>query len=216
MADYISRYKGAQIDEGVERGLTIGKVSELKTEDKSSIVGAINEINDGLSLGRSLYTTTQPTEVTSDLPTSILNEEAKYGTGTVKVLPSNFLTKNRVIKINVKGIFSVSGSNSADIVFKLGDTVVLSAVETFDKKKTDYYFDLEIMFGAITSGQVTAQGRKLIRDDNYGSAALIPLVSTQPVSIDTTQELEIDVLFNWGDDAEGNILTAQIATIEVL
>lgn len=43
MSEYISRFKGVEIDEGVEKGLKVGELNDLKTVEKTNIVGAINE-----------------------------------------------------------------------------------------------------------------------------------------------------------------------------
>lgn len=44
MTQYKSSFKGTQIDEGVGKGRTVGDVALLNTTDKSSVVGAVNEI----------------------------------------------------------------------------------------------------------------------------------------------------------------------------
>lgn len=35
MADYISRFKGSEIDEGVEKGRSVGEIVNLLTDDKN-------------------------------------------------------------------------------------------------------------------------------------------------------------------------------------
>lgn len=269
MADYISRFKGAQIDDGVEKGISVGEISDLTTVEKGSVVGAINEVDGNvgnkeellttnkdnlvgainevvthlgnlseldttnkdtvvaalnelfsriMSKGK-IYSTTQLTTVTGTTPQTLLNSDADFTTPLVKTLPANFLTKNKILKICIKGVFSCTSGATATLAVKLGNITLKSIIESFPNNKTDYYYEKEIFLGARTvgvDGTVIMQGRSLVQDGATGQTALIPLVLTAPVAVDTTQAYLLEVLFNWTAENAANNLMVSEATIEVL
>ncbi len=219
MADYISRFKGSEIDEGVEKGRSVGDISNLLTDDKSSVVKAVNELFDKLRYKGKIYSTTQLTAVTGTTPQTLLNSDADFTTQLVKVLPANFLTKNKILKICIKGVFSCTSGATATLSVKLGNITLKSIIESFPNNKTDYYYEKEIFLGARTvgvNGTVIMQGRSLVQDGASGQTALIPLALTTPVSVDTTQSYLLEVLFNWTTENAANNLRVSEATIEVL
>jgi hypothetical protein len=219
MADYISRFKGAQIDDGVEKGISVGEISDLTTVEKGSVVEAINELLQLLTSKGKIYSTTQLTTVIGTAPQTILNPDADFTTETIKVLPANFLTKNKIIRICIKGVFSCAAGATATLAVKLGDITLKSIIESFPNNKIDYYYEKEIFLGARTvgvDGTVIMQGRSLVQDGATGQTALIPLVLTAPVAVDTTQAYLLEVLFNWTAENAANNLMVSEATIEVL
>lgn len=219
MADYVSRFKGTEIDDGVEKGKSVGDVLNLTTVEKGSVVGAINEVLDKLNLKGKIFSSTQLSSATGVTPISLLNADADFTTPVVKTLPANFLKKNKIIRICIKGVFSCAAGATADLSVKLGDIVLKSIVESFPNNKIDHYYKKEILLGARTegvNGTVIMQGHSLIQDGATGQTVLIPLVLTAPVSVDTTQSYLLEVLFNWNVDNIANNLRVSEATIEVL
>lgn len=219
MADYISRFKGSEIDEGVEKGRSVGEIVNLLTDDKTNVVAALNELVSKLKFKGKIYSTTQLTAVTGTTPQTLLNSDADFTTQLVKVLPANFLTKNKILKICIKGVFSCSAGATATLAVKLGNITLKSIIESFPNNKTDYYYEKEIFLGARTvgvNGTVIMQGRSLVQDGSSGQTALIPLALTAPVSVDTTQAYLLEVLFNWTTENATNNLRVSEATIEVL
>lgn len=245
MADYVSKFKGAEIDEGVEKGKTVGKISELSTTEKGSIVGAINELNDlkqtkqdeslqttskevigainelleKIKNKGKIYSSAQLTTVTGIVAQTLLNEDADFTTAAVKVIPANFLTKNKILRVCLKGVFSCTAGATADLSVKLGDITLKHIVESFPNNKVDYYYEKEFFIGCRTTGVeglVIMQGRSLVQDGASGQAALIPLVLTAPITLDTTQAYKVEVLFNWNTVNVGNNLRVSEAIIEVL
>ena len=76
---YNSDRTGAQMDRAMDRGDSVGDISQLTTTDKSSIVGAINEVNN------------KNDELTQD--GEILRKEANY----TQVSGSNLLNLDRIV-----------------------------------------------------------------------------------------------------------------------
>jgi len=269
MADYVSRFKGAEIDDGVDKGITVGKIADLTTTEKGSVVGAVNELDaevgtladlmttektnlvgainevdanvgavedletedksntvvainevlNKLNLKGKIFSSTQLSAATGVIPISLLNSDANFTTTVVKTLPANFLKKNKIIKICVKGVFSCIAGATANLSVKLGDIVLKSIVEQFPNNKIDYYYEKEIYLGARTegiSGAVIMQGRSIVQDGASGQVAMIPLALTAPVAVDTTQKYQVEIMFNWNTENVANNLRVSEATIEVL
>ena len=129
------------------------------------------------------------------------------------------LVKNRIYKICIKGVFSAAAGATATLSVKLGGVTLKSIVESFPNNKIDYYYEKEIFFGARTvgaNGTVIMQGKSLVQDGSTGQSSLIPLVLTTPVTIDTTKDNLVEVLFNWTTENASNNLRVSEAVIEVL
>lgn len=197
----------------------LGNLSELDTTNKDTVVAALNELFSRIMSKGKIYSTTQLTAVTGIIPQTLLNSDADFTTPLVKTLPANFLTKNKILKICIKGVFSCTSGATATLAVKLGNITLKSIVESFPNNKTDYYYEKEIFLGARTigvNGTVIMQGRSLVQDGAAGQTALIPLALTAPVAVDTTQTYLLEVLFNWTTENAANNLRVSEATIEVL
>lgn len=143
MADYVSKFSGSEIDEGVEKGRTVGKVSDLSTTEKGSIVGAINENNEKITanttlLGGIAYNAAAPTPGESGYYDFIsAGTKPAWLTGTV----TDVAVGDRVIVVyaNSAYTYTYQANPNTNIVQELGigtNVVVSQNVSTTNYAKS--------------------------------------------------------------------------------
>ena len=149
------------------------------------------------------------------------DETSLFGTGVgTLILPANFWTVGKTIRVEIHGDFADMGNPTVDIHAYYGATKIIdsSPIALSGLGGTEEW-ETEVV---ITCRSVGATGTvETIIDWEYetttGSSAIERLdVSGTLTTIDTTASGALDVTFQWGTAAAANTLTSEVGFVEVL
>jgi hypothetical protein len=156
---------------------------------------------------------TATTVINTDAETTIIGA----GTGSL-VIPASAWFAGKSFRIVVRGIYSTSATNAANLVFKikLGNTVIAQSSGIFLRHGiTDIPYEVRAEFTCRStgaSGSVFAMG--FMRNDGEYVSTIDNGTSAATVDLSVNQTLNITATLS--DDAAGNSLSTYIVTIEAI
>lgn len=141
------------------------------------------------------------------------------GIGT-KTLPSNFFVPGKTYRIRLRGYLSSTGTPTINVKHKLNSiTLIQTGVQTINNTSNGYFIVDAVVTCRTTgvSGTLSPVGTFDYETTGAGHVSgTYGMVSTSPVTIDTTASQTIDTTVTWGTASAGNVITGQTCAIEVL
>lgn len=135
-------------------------------------------------------------------------------------IPANFLEPKTNIRINGGGLYSVPLLTIGNLTIKTkigGQTIASSVISTLVGAVTDGGFDFEcvlVVRSVGVSGSIIS-----LKGINFSTTAggrlFADLVSTSPITVDTTQSLAVDVTLQWQVASLSRSITVKGADIEI-
>lgn len=135
------------------------------------------------------------------------------GVGSL-ILPANFLTVGRFLKLSILGYHSAVANPTIDIKVKLNSTVILDTGAVTTANSTNSTFELRgfaVCRSVGVSGTVDAQG---FWTEAGAGANVFGMVNTAPTTIDTTIAQTLNVTVTWGTASASNTISAAILLLE--
>jgi len=132
-----------------------------------------------------------------------------------KTVPANTLDVGTAIRLMLHGYLSDTGTPTLNIKIKLGGAEVCSTGAIALPSGIDelgWSLEADIVCRTTGAGGTVVAGAMFEFDDDSGRR----MVKTGTTAADTTGELLADVTATWGTAAAGNIITCQMASIELL
>jgi hypothetical protein len=132
-----------------------------------------------------------------------------------KILPADLLEVGSVIRVNMTGHYSTTGTPTFELAINFNGTeLATTGAKSLETSGTNIGWRLwfEVVCRSVgASGTVVASGiARFNLDGEFG------MVKTSAVTIDTTGTLTISALGTWGTADAANTLTCQTAVIEHL
>lgn len=153
--------------------------------------------------------------------TTLSNTAGAVGSlATPLLLPANFFTVGKTLRVRASGYYSTGASGpNLQIRVKLGTTVVSATVSLFMAASlTNKGWSLEVDITCRTtgaSGTISVQGRNYRSVSTGGTAPFVPeMVNTAPVTLDTTSSQAADVLATWTLANASDSITCTNLTVE--
>jgi hypothetical protein len=156
---------------------------------------------------------TATTVINTDAETTIIGA----GTGSLAI-PASAWFAGKSFRIVVRGLYSTSATNAANLVFKikLGNTVIAQSSGIFLRHGlTDIPYEIRAEFTCRSTGatgSVFAMG--FMRNDGEYVSTIDNGTSAATVDLSVNQTLNITATLS--DDAAGNALSAYIVTVEAI
>lgn len=151
------------------------------------------------------------------------DETSVVGTGVgVTLLPANFWTVGKTIRLKVYGHISCTASDTASVRVKVGSVTVGSSIDdAFPVTLTNSLFIGEVLMTCRTTGAtgtLFVQGYTTIYASSSADMTTYgrQIVSTATVTIDTTATGQLNATYQWSAARAGNTITSTNSTIEVL
>ncbi|MEE8263258.1 MAG: hypothetical protein V3R83_12420 [Gammaproteobacteria bacterium] len=145
--------------------------------------------------------------------TNTLTETTLTGAGVGSLtISAADLVEGAKFKINAQGIISDTGNPNARIRAKLGSVLIGDTLDNSLGSISDdhWILDMELVVRAEGApGAVMASGGFLTSNNDH-----FAMVNVGTVGIDTTVDQTVNITFEWGTAAMGNIVTAQILELE--
>lgn len=220
-------------------GFGVVKVGELFDASKPATGGT-----DGIA-GRIFWNTSQGTlnvddskawtpingglfAATADIAADAATDETLLSSGVgVKQLSASFLVPGRTVRVRVSGFFRSTSNPTIEFKLKLGGTTLCtSGPITVSDGANNHAFDWEGLItcrtanSGMTLGTVMAEGKLLLLTDDSNPVPAgkqaYQLLSTAPVSIDTTTALTVDATAAFSTANVANYVKATVSTIDIV
>lgn len=135
------------------------------------------------------------------------DETSIIGTGRGDLtLSANYLTQGKQIQLKLVGTLADTGTPTLNVKVKLGSTTICSTGAVALSGVTDVEWMLDVLLTCTSSGasgSVTGGGMF-----DYDEGTEIELLSSTPVTVDTTSSQELDVTVTWGTADAANTITS--------
>lgn len=148
-----------------------------------------------------------------------VTETTLFGTGQgLLVLPRKLLQPGKRVNIKAEGVFSTTGTPTINFKVKAGSTLMESGAVT-TATVTNKLWQLEADFVCRTFGPTgTVIGQGFVALNNSGATTQLThfaMVMTAAATVDTTDEITLDLTVTWGAADPANTITCTNAEIEV-
>jgi hypothetical protein len=138
---------------------------------------------------------------------------------TTPVIPSNFLTVGKTIRVRASGYYSTTGTPTLRLRVLLGSVVVAgTGTQTTPSSAAQRGWSLDVMITCRSTGAagtMFAQGYALIATAT-NDGQMWDMENTATNTIDTTVNQSIDVDATWSVASTSNTITCTNASVEIL
>jgi hypothetical protein len=161
------------------------------------------------SLSGSIFTQTNTQTITNTI-----TETTLIGTGVgTTTIPANFFISGKTMRIRIYGTILNNGARSITLKVKLGTTVITSSAVSQAGSTSSFSFDDVITCRTSgATGTVMSQGVY----KNNGTGTVVDLVSSAPVTVDTTISQLLDVTLIWSIAGVNNTISSTNTIIEII
>ena len=141
------------------------------------------------------------------------------GVGTL-ILPANFWAVGKTLLLRLDGYISALNSATTSVRIKLNSTTLVESLNSSMPSLVNSYFSLELLItcrSVGTSGKIYTQGKTTVAGvAGLGSAYIRELITTAPVTVNTTVAAAISATYQWSSASTSNSLTSTNGFIEIL
>lgn len=201
-------YEGLITDLKRENGTNYDSFNTLKSECLDFFVNAFTAVDPPV---KALYKQQHKITIDDTLEHSLFDSVQDL------VIKANTLIAPKIIQVYFNGLFTTLSGASSTFTVKFGNTIIFNGNVSYLNNRTDYFIEGLYTFTVREigiNGKIILQGRDIILTSaTQYTVALKESTLTQEVTIDTTVDNLLDILFKWNNagckliSSNGYILT---------